>query len=126
MKISILILSILLSGCVKEWKNPDTDIPATELSISKLLLTPVIYQRESVKTSGKIWDIAYLTDNEYELKFKLADQDGYFVKILSATGLEIGNGDIVEVTGQFVREYVREENYYDIYIIAKKVTRLEK
>lgn len=125
MKISILILAILLSGCVKEWKDPNTSIPATELSISKLLLTPAIYQREGVKTTGKIWNLTYLTENEYELKFILADEDGYYVEILSESEIEVGEGDIVEVTGQFIREYIKEENHYNVYIIARKVDLLK-
>ena len=122
MKYGILILCLVLSGCVKEWQNPDESPPATELSISSLLLTPAIYQMEGVKTTGKIWGLTYLTDQKYELKFKLADEDGYYVNIFSESGFEIGEGDIVEVNGQFFREYIKEDNRYETFIVAKNIT----
>lgn len=122
MKYGILILCLMLSGCVKEWQNPAESPPATKLSISSLLLTPAIYQMEGVKTTGKIWDLVYLTDEKYELKFKLADEDGYYIDIVSEKGFEIGEGDIVEVNGQFFREYVKEENEYETFIVAKNIT----
>lgn len=125
MKISILILTILLSACVKEWKDPNVSIPASELSISSLLLTPAIYQYEGIRTTGKVWNLSYLNDEEYELKFRLADEDGYYIEVFSPYELTVGEGDIIEVTGQFFRKYVKEENHFETFIVAQKVALVE-
>lgn len=121
MKISIFVLALLFSGCLNTWKNPNTEIPATEISITSLLLAPAIYQHEGIKTVGKIWDLEYLSDNDYEIKFKLADKDGHYIKVLSESELNVGEGDIIEVTGYFFREFIKNENRFETYIIAKKV-----
>ncbi len=119
--LSTLIIAFLLSSCATEWKNPSTSLPASELSIATLLLTPAIYQFEEVKTKGKVWDLLYLSDGEYELRFKLADEDGYYIEVLSDSELQVGEGDIIEVEGQFFRKYFKEKYKFETYIIAKKV-----
>lgn len=123
--ILVLFVCIFVSSCVTEWKNPNTDVPSSELSISTLLLTPSIYQFERVKTIGKVWNLLYLNEGEYELKFKLADEDGYHIEIFSENELSVGEGDIIEVTGQFQRRFIKDEHRYQTFIIANKVALVE-
>lgn len=123
--VSVFIICILVSGCITEWKNPNTQVPASELSIATLLLTPSIYQFEGVKTKGKVWNLLYLNYGDYELKFKLADEDGYYIEVFSENELSVGEGDIIEVTGQFQRRFIKDEHRYETFIIAKKVALVE-
>lgn len=124
----LLILSfiyIAALGCTREWKNPDTSLPAKELKIESLIINPIAYDSAGVVVEGKVWDLRFdkleqKTEFPYT-SFKLADKDGNYVNVFASGHLPISEGDIVEVTGIYRRELQLESYKFDNEIEAENV-----
>jgi len=120
---SILLVSL---GCAREWQNPNTTIPAKQVHISDILANPIAFDSAGVIVEGKVWDLVFdkfeREDKETPFtEFKLADQDGNFVKVFVLGHFPIAEGDIVEVTGIYRRELGKEPIYFANEIEAIRV-----
>ena len=124
----LLISSILLVflGCAREWQNPNTTIPAKQVDIAAILENPIAFDSAGVIVEGKVWDLVF---DKFEregketpfTEFKLADQDGNFVKIFVLGHIPIAEGDIVEVMGIYRKELGKERIYFANEIEAIRV-----
>ena len=124
----LLISSILLVslGCAREWQNPNTTIPAKQVHIAAILENPIAFDSAGVIVEGKVWDLVFdkfeREDKETPFtEFKLADQDGNFVKVFVLGHIPIAEGDIVEVVGIYRRELGKERIYFANEIEAIRV-----
>lgn len=124
----LLISSILLVflGCAREWQNPNTTIPAKQVDIAAILENPIAFDSAGVIVEGKVWDLVFdkfeREDKETPFtEFKLADQDGNFVKVFVLGNIPIAEGDIVEVMGIYRRELGKERIYFANEIEAIRV-----
>ncbi len=124
----LLISSILLVslGCAREWQNPNTTIPAKQVDIAAILENPIAFDSAGVIVEGKVWDLVFdkfeREDKETPFtEFKLADQDGNFVKVFRLGHIPIAEGDIVEVIGIYRRELGKERIYFANEIEAIRV-----
>jgi len=124
----LLISSILLVslGCAREWQNPNTTIPAKQVDIAAILENPIAFDSAGVIVEGKVWDLVFdkfeREDKETPFtEFKLADQDGNFVKVFVLGHIPIAEGDIVEVLGIYRRELGKERIYLANEIEAIRV-----
>ena len=124
----LLISSILLVflGCAREWQNPNTTIPAKQVDIAAILENPIAFDSAGVIVEGKVWDLVFdkfeREDKETPFtEFKLADQDGNFVKVFVLGNIPIAEGDIVEVMGIYRRELGKERLYFANEIEAIRV-----
>ncbi|HSE84165.1 MAG TPA: hypothetical protein VLB01_06430 [Thermodesulfobacteriota bacterium] len=127
----LLLLSfvyIAALGCTPEWKNPNTTLPATEVKIERITVNPTAYDSAGVIVEGKVWDLKFdkleqKTDIPYT-SFKLADKDGNYVNVFASGHLPIFEGDMVEVTGIYRREFQTESYKFDNEIEAVKVEKM--
>ena len=124
----LLISSILLVflGCAREWQNPNTTIPAKQVDIAAILENPIAFDSAGVIVEGKVWDLVFdkfeREDKETPFtEFKLADQDGNFVKVFVLGHIPIAEGDIVEVMGIYRRELGKEGIFFANEIEAIRV-----
>jgi hypothetical protein len=126
----LLMLSfmyIAALGCTREWKNPNTVLPATEVKIERIIVNPTAYDSAGVIVEGKVWDLKFdeleqKTDIPYT-SFKLADKDGNYINVFASGHLLISEGDMVEVTGIYRRELQTESYKFNNEIEAKTVER---
>jgi hypothetical protein len=124
----LLILSfvyVAALGCTREWKNPNAALPATEVEIERIIVNPTAYDSAGVIVEGKVWDLKFdkleqKTDIPYT-SFKLADRDGNYVNVFAPDHLPISEGDMVEVTGVYRREFQTESYKFDNEIEAERV-----
>ena len=117
----IILIVFFVFACSKSWKNPNETIPSSETSIIKILATPNAFDSAGVKVTGMVWDLAlgdltvtksgYLENVSYII-FKLADEHGNFVNVYTNKKYSIDEGDIVEVTGIYRRNYVSEKRHF--------------
>ncbi|MGH7908498.1 MAG: hypothetical protein ACRENW_01460 [Thermodesulfobacteriota bacterium] len=126
----LLISSILLVslGCAREWQNPNTTIPAKQVDIAAILENPIAFDSAGVIVEGKVWDLVFdkfeREDKETPFtEFKLADQDGNFVKVFVLGHIPIAEGDIVGVVGIYRRELGKERIIFANEIEAFRVVK---
>ncbi len=126
----LLISSILLVflGCAREWQNPNTTIPAKQVDIAAILENPIAFDSAGVIVEGKVWDLVFDKFEREDIEtpfteFKLADQDGNFVKVFVLGHIPIAEGDIVEVMGIYRRELGKERIYFANEIEAIRVVK---
>jgi hypothetical protein len=120
-----LPIFIAALGCAREWQNPNTALPAMELSIVNLLATPTAYDSAGVIVEGKVWDLKFdkleqQIDTPYT-SFKLADKDGNYINVFASGHLPVSEGELVKVTGIYRREFQTESYKFVNEIEAEKV-----
>lgn len=125
----LVFLPVLIAafGCAREWKNPDTALAVKELKIESILINPIIYDSAGVAVEGKVWDLKFeelqqKTELPYT-SFKLADEDGHYVNVFASGHLPIAEGEIVEVTGIYRRQFPTEVHNFVNEIEAERVER---
>lgn len=124
----LLLLSfmcIAALGCTHEWTNPDTALPAKELKIESILVSPTAYDSAGIIVEGKVWDLKFdkleqKTDIPYT-SFKLADREGNYINVFASGHFPISEGDMVEVTGIYRRQFQTESYKFDNEIEAERV-----
>ena len=116
-----LFLLAISIGCNKTWENPNSSIPSAPISIVGILATPNVYDSAGVRVTGMVWDLAlgdltvtksgYLENISYSI-FKLSDKHGNFVNVYTDKKYELEEGDIVEVTGIYRRNFRAEKRHF--------------
>ncbi|GIW47609.1 MAG: hypothetical protein KatS3mg078_1486 [Deltaproteobacteria bacterium] len=133
-KASIVVFSILLplivTGCAKEWQNPDTALPAKKLKITSILVSPHAYDSAGVIVEGKVWDLTFniLEEKDSETpytSFKIADKDGNFINVFALGHVPLFEGDLVEVKGIYRREYITERHSFINEIEAVSIEKIK-
>lgn len=118
--LTLFLLTISL-GCSRKWKDPNTSIPSAPASIVGILATPNVYDSAGVRVTGMVWDLAlgdltvtesgYLENVSYSI-FKLSDRHGNYVNVYTNKKYQLEEGDIVEVTGIYRRNYRAEKRHF--------------
>ncbi|MCI0455225.1 MAG: hypothetical protein L0Y68_09565 [Candidatus Dadabacteria bacterium] len=129
--LALASIAITLLGCAHEWQDPNTTIPAKKVDITSILIFSTVYDSAGVIVEGKVWDLMFdkIQEEDREIlftEFKLADQDGYFINVVSPGHIPIAEGDFVQVTGIYRRELSKEKHYYINEIEAIRVEREQK
>lgn len=125
-----LLTASFIFGCSTKWKDPETSMPAKKEKISRILITPTIFDGSALIVEGMVWDDmrdTKQTDEDsfpYTL-FKLADKDGNYISVLSLGHLDIVEGDKVRVLGMFRINMETEHFDYDYVIEAKNVESID-
>ena len=114
----VLFFSLIaVFSCNRSWKDPNTTIPSAKISIATILAAPNVYDGAGVVVKGMVWDIVeddliYSVDGYIETLnfyiFKLSDKNGNYIYIYTEDLNNIKEGDIVEVTGIYRRDYISE------------------
>ena len=133
--IIVLFISLIAAfSCNRSWKDPNTTIPSAKISIATILAAPNVYDGAGVVVKGMVWDIVqddliYSVDGYIETLnfyiFKLSDKNGNYIYVYTEDLKNIKEGDIVEVTGIYRRDYLSELRKYSneiesINIVVKK------
>lgn len=124
--VSLTLFLVLVQGCSKQWNDPNTSIPAWELTVASLLISPIAYDSAGVTVKGRVWDVSknitYIGDKSIEYTvFKLADSEGNYVGVYSPGHIEVIEGDNIKVTGLFRRNLKRNEYYFENEIEALEI-----
>lgn len=138
MKIATLALSFiflfLTVSCDKEWQNPNTTVPASELPVATLVAAPNAFNGAGVIVKGVVWDIVndeftYMDNNaektvSYSM-FKLADKKGNFVTIYTESLEGVKEGDLIKVRGIYRKDMTMQKRYYANEIEAVNIQVIE-
>lgn len=120
----LLALAFLAPSCGK-WQDPSTSIVSVDKSIAVLLLNPSVYSMQEVRVKGKVWEMVPSEEPEEPTAFKLADNDGNYIKVTWDREVSFAEGDIIEAEGLFDNNYVSSESRFDPTLAAKKITVLK-
>ena len=126
-KISVFLLALafLAPSCGK-WQDPSTSMVSADKSIAVLLLNPSVYSMQEVRVKGKVWEMVFSEEPGEPTAFKLADNDGNYIKVTWNEGEAVfAEGDIIEAEGLFDNNYVSSESRFDPTLEAKKITVLK-
>jgi hypothetical protein len=98
------------------------------VAIDVILTNSIIYDSAGVIVEGKIWDLVFDTMEEAGreisfTEFKLADQDGNYIRVFAPGHIPVVEGDIVEVTGIYRRDLGKQRHYFSNEIEAIRVQR---
>ena len=123
MKINFLmILSMFfIASCYSNFQNPNNSIPAKEVSIRHLLSYPSVHDMQGVIVEGKVWDLEYVNLDYTVASFKLADEAGNYIDVISKDVLKFGKGDIIKVKGIFETNFDQKSESYEYYVHAKNI-----
>ena len=133
----LFVITFLFSACQAEWKDPNKTLPAENVEITNILATPNVYDSAGVKLTGMVWDKervepAAIEDKNGEMVkpepytyFKLSDQKGHYVGVITDETDSFEDGDIVEVVGLFRRNFVAENHHFKNEVDARKITIIE-
>jgi hypothetical protein len=133
MQRSIIILVLLLTpmfflGCTHNWQDPDTSLPATNISIADLLTNRDIYDSAGVRVIGRVWYLSRGTEIENKegnldiyTTFILSDRKGTGIDIYVPGEAPINEGDYIRVVGIYRKEFQPQGDYFSDRIDAVRI-----
>ncbi len=118
--LSILMTLILLStACSHKWQNPETALPAQNVSIAAILASPDAYDGSGVIVIGKIWDLKFESagvndqgQEEIYTTFLLADKQGIGVDVFVPGEAPVSEGDFIKVVGLYSKTFQEHGQYF--------------
>lgn len=117
--LSFIILISICAACSREWRDPDTALPAQNVSISTILASPDAYDMSGVIVIGKIWrprvESMGVTENgveEFYTVFTLADRQGTGIDVYVNGEAPIADGDYIRVVGLFRKDFQTQGEYF--------------
>ncbi|HSC36179.1 MAG TPA: hypothetical protein VLG45_12955 [Thermodesulfobacteriota bacterium] len=125
--LSFVILLSLSAAC-SQWRDPDTALPAQNVSISTILASPDAYDMSGVVVIGKIWrprvESMGVTENGVEqvyTVFTLADRQGIGIDVYVNGEAPVTDGEYIRVVGLFRKDFQTEGDYFYNRIEAKRL-----
>ncbi|MEQ9619448.1 MAG: hypothetical protein RIG61_09775 [Deltaproteobacteria bacterium] len=116
--LSVLTLAttlLLAAACSHTWQDPDTALPAQEVSIATILASPDAYDMSGVSVIGKIWHLESvpLEINEGGVqrmytKFLLADKRGIGIDVYVPGEVPVVEGDFIKVVGLYRKTFQQQ------------------
>lgn len=115
--LTVLILSS--AACSHKWQNPDTALPAQNVSIATILANPDAYDGSGVIVIGKIWHLKHesagmneLGQEEYYTSFLLADRKGIGIDVFIPGEAPVSEGDYIKVVGMYSKTFQERGQYF--------------
>ena len=116
----ILTALILLStACSHKWQDPDTALPAQNVSISTILASPDAYDGSGVIVIGKIWHLKYESagvneqgQEEFYTSFLLTDRRGTGIDVFIPGEAPVSEGDFIKVVGMYSKSFQQQGQYF--------------
>ena len=125
--LSFAILLSLSAAC-SQWRDPDTALPAQNVSVSTILASPDAYDMSGVIVIGKIWrprvESMGVTENGVEqvyTVFTLADRQGTGIDVYVNGEAPVTDGEYIRVVGLFRKDFQTEGDYFYNRIEAKRL-----
>ncbi|HKQ33578.1 MAG TPA: hypothetical protein VJV40_10240 [Thermodesulfobacteriota bacterium] len=116
--LSIIVL-LLSAACSREWRDPDTALPAQSVSIATILANPDAYDMCGVVVIGKIWrpKVESMGVNEYGVDqvytvFTIADRNGIGMDVYVNGEAPVADGEYIRVVGVYRKEFQTEGDYF--------------
>lgn len=116
--VSALIIMVS-AACSREWRDPDTALPAQDVSISTILANPDAYDMSGVIVIGKIWRprVESMGINENGVEdvytiFTLADRQGIGIDVYVNGEAPVSDGDYIRVVGLYRKEFQTRGDYF--------------
>jgi hypothetical protein len=117
--LSLVAVLFMSAACSREWRDPDTALPAQNLSIATILASPDAYDMSGVIVIGKIWrprvESTGVMVNGVEqvfTVFTLADRQGIGIDVYVNGEAPVADGDYIRVVGLFKKEFQSEGDYF--------------
>ncbi len=118
----------LLISCARDWQEPESSIPAQDISITDLLTISDIYDSSGVIIIGKVWhlrtetivDPADETDTDYTV-FILADRSGTGIDVFAPSDTDLREGDFIKVVGIYRKIFQKEGDFFYNKIDAVRI-----
>ena len=125
---ALLASIFLFSGCTRNWQDPDTTLPAVNISIADLLTNRDIYDSAGVKVIGRVWyvtrsNIIENDDGSEDIytTFVIADRRGTSIDVYVPGEAPINDGDFLRVVGIYRKEFQSEGDYFSNRIDAVRL-----
>ncbi len=110
---------LLTAACSHKWQDPDTALPAQNVSIATILASPDAYDMSGVSVIGKIWHLEFeplevneLGQEEIYTKFLLADNKGIGIDVYVHGEAPIVEGDYIRVVGIYKKTFQDQGQYF--------------
>lgn len=118
--VSVFTALILFStACSHKWQDPDTALPAQNVSISSILANPDAYDGSGVIVIGKIWDLRYESagmdeqgQEQMYTSFLLADRRGIGIDVFIPGEAPVSEGDFIKVVGMYSKTFQNRGQYF--------------
>ncbi len=116
----ILAISLLLTAaCSRQWRDPDTALPAQSVSIAAILASPDAYDMSGVVVIGKIWHLQFepvgvneAGQEEIHTRFLLADRKGIGIDVYVRGEAPLVEGDYIKVVGLYRKQFQQQGQYF--------------
>jgi hypothetical protein len=116
--LSIVIPLSICAAC-SQWRDPDTALPAQNVSISTILASPDAYDMSGVVVIGKIWrprvESMGVTEDGIEqvyTVFTLADRQGIGIDVYVNGEAPVTDGEYIRVVGLFKKDFQSQGDYF--------------
>ena len=113
------VIIMVSAACSKEWRDPDTALPAQNVSISTILANPDAYDMSGVTVIGKIWRPRVESwgpnedgvDQVYTV-FTIADRQGIGIDVYVNGEAPVTDGQYIRVVGIYQKEFQTQGDYF--------------
>lgn len=125
---ALLIGIVFYSGCTRNWQDPETSLPAVNISIADLLTSRDIYDSAGVKVIGRVWYVTRgnILENEdgsedVYTTFVISDRKGTGIDVYVPGEAPISDGDFLRVIGIYRKEFQSGGDYFSNRIDAVRL-----
>ncbi len=115
----LFVILLSLSAACSQWRDPDTALPAQNVSISTILASPDAYDMSGVIVIGKIWrprvESVGVTEDGMEqvyTVFTLADRQGIGIDVYVNGEAPVTDGEYIRVVGLFRKDFQSQGDYF--------------
>jgi len=115
----LFVILLSLSAACSQWRDPDTALPAQNVSISTILASPDAYDMSGVIVIGKIWrprvESVGVTEDGIEqvyTVFTLADRQGIGIDVYVNGEAPVTDGEYIRVVGLFRKDFQSQGDYF--------------
>jgi hypothetical protein len=112
-------LVLVTSACSHKWQDPDTAMPAQNVSIPTILASPDAYDGSGVIVIGKIWHLKFesagvneLGQEEMYTTFLLADRNGIGIDVFIPGEAPLTEGEFIKVVGLYSKTFQDRGQYF--------------
>lgn len=116
---SLALVFCFCASCAKKWQDPDTALPAQNVTIASILAYPDVYDMSGVIVIGKIWNprveslgVDENGNEEEYTEFTIADRNGIGVDVYVNGKPPINEGEYIKVVGLFRKTYESQGAYF--------------
>lgn len=114
-----VLLVLVTSACSHKWHDPDTALPAQNVSIPTILASPDAYDGSGVIVIGKIWHLKFESagvneqgQEEIYTTFLLADRNGVGIDVFVPGEAPLTEGEFIKVVGLYSKTFQERGQYF--------------